>query len=55
MKIKPAIRRAGSKMALARLLGVTRQAIQQFEKHDRLPAKRLEDLQRLRPEWFKVK
>jgi DNA-binding transcriptional regulator YdaS (Cro superfamily) len=40
---------AGSKAALARLLGVTRGAVSQWV---RLPKGRLYQLMVLRPEWF---
>lgn len=51
MDIHSAIARAGSVMALARILGVRRQAVQQYRKNG-LPADRLEQLRGLRPEWF---
>ena len=44
-----AIQKAGSKSALARLLGVTPPAVAQWRK---MPNKRLEQLQASRPEWF---
>jgi predicted transcriptional regulator len=51
---KAAINKAGSRMALARLLGVSRQAVQQYEKSE-IPPARLLQLIQLRPEWFKEK
>lgn len=51
MNIHTAIRRAGSVSALARILGCTRQAVQQFRTSG-LPAARVEQLEKLRPEWF---
>lgn len=44
-----AIQKAGSKSALARLLGVTPAAVVQWRK---MPTKRLAQLQASRPEWF---
>ena len=41
-------------MALARLLGVSRQAVQQYRKAE-IPAARRIQLMGLRPEWFKEK
>jgi DNA-binding transcriptional regulator YdaS (Cro superfamily) len=49
MTIEQAAELAGSKAALARLLGVTRGAVSQWEK---LPKGRLYQLMVLRPEWF---
>jgi DNA-binding transcriptional regulator YdaS (Cro superfamily) len=46
-----AIRLAGSKMALARLLGISRQAIQLWPEK-RIPPLRVYQLRELRPEWF---
>lgn len=46
-----AIQKAGSAMALAKLLGITRQAISQWGKE--LPQARLWQLKALRPKWFK--
>lgn len=43
MNIETAIKRAGSVSALARILGVTRQAVQQYRVSG-LPAPRLEQL-----------
>lgn len=51
MDINRALLRAGSVSALARILGVSRQAVQQF-KNCGLPARRVDQLRRLRPEWF---
>ena len=47
--LSQAIQKAGSKSALARLLGVTPPAVAQWRK---MPNKRLEQLQASRPEWF---
>lgn len=44
------VRKAGSKSALARLLGISAPAVIQWKK---IPSKRLKQLQELRPEWFK--
>jgi DNA-binding transcriptional regulator YdaS (Cro superfamily) len=44
-----AIQKAGSKSALARLLGVSPPAVAQWRK---MPYKRLAQLQASRPEWF---
>jgi DNA-binding transcriptional regulator YdaS (Cro superfamily) len=51
MDKKQAIEKAGSAMALAKLLGITRQAISQWG--DALPPARLWQLKALRPKWFK--
>ena len=51
METKVAINKAGSAMALARLLGITRQAISQWGEH--IPQARLWQLKSLYPEWFK--
>jgi DNA-binding transcriptional regulator YdaS (Cro superfamily) len=51
MDKKQAIEKAGSAMALAKLLGITRQAISQWG--DDVPAARLWQLKALRPKWFK--
>lgn len=48
-----AIKKAGSAMALAKLLGITRQAISQWG--DELPQARLWQLKALKPAWFKNK
>jgi hypothetical protein len=48
-----AIQKAGSAMALAKLLGITRQAISQWG--DALPQARVWQLKALKPEWFKAK
>ena len=45
-----AIEKAGTATALARLLGITRQAISQWG--DQLPIQRYWQLKVLRPEWF---
>lgn len=50
MKTAQALDLAGSKIKLAAILGVTRQAIQQYG--EELPAERTEILQRVKPEWF---
>ena len=52
LTIESAIEKAGSVMALARLLGVSRQAVQQYRKKG-LPASRCLQLMSDRPEWFK--
>ncbi len=46
------IDKAGGVNALAQLLGVTRQAVQQFRVKG-LPPRRLLQLMELRPEWFR--
>jgi hypothetical protein len=46
-----AIRLAGSKTELARILGITRIAIYKWGTHP--PAGRMWELMRLRPEWFR--
>jgi DNA-binding transcriptional regulator YdaS (Cro superfamily) len=48
-----AIQKAGSAMALAKLLGITRQAISQWG--DTVPQARLWQLKALRPAWFRSK
>jgi DNA-binding transcriptional regulator YdaS (Cro superfamily) len=53
MNISTAIRRAGNVSALARLLGVKRQAVQQY-RISGLPDARREQLRALRPDWFKA-
>ena len=45
-----AIEKAGTAMALAKLLGITRQAISQWG--EQLPVARYWQLKVLRPEWF---
>lgn len=50
MDTKQAIEKAGSAMALAQLLGITRQAISQWG--DKVPQGRVWQLRALRPEWF---
>lgn len=51
MKTKQAIKLAGSQSALARILGVKRQAVPQWVPN--LPPLRVYQLRELRPEWFK--
>jgi DNA-binding transcriptional regulator YdaS (Cro superfamily) len=46
-----AIHKAGTAMALAKLLGITRQAISQWG--DEIPQARLWQLKAIKPEWFK--
>jgi DNA-binding transcriptional regulator YdaS (Cro superfamily) len=46
-----AIEKAGSAMALAKLLGITRQAISQWG--DQVPQARLWQLKALKPQWFR--
>lgn len=53
LNAQQAVDKAGSIMALARILEVTRQAVQQYVKRGVLPAKRVLQLMELRPEWFK--
>jgi DNA-binding transcriptional regulator YdaS (Cro superfamily) len=50
MTTEQAVELAGSKAALARLLGVTRGAVSQWAQ---LPKGRLYQLMHLKPEWFK--
>jgi len=52
MNIQTALGYAGSKTALAKILGVTRQAIQSYCVYG-LPVPRVEQLKQLRPEWFR--
>jgi hypothetical protein len=52
MNIFDALNHAGSKNALAKILGVTRQAIQSYCVSG-LPQARVEQLKQLRPEWFR--
>jgi len=52
MDIFKAIDKAGSVSALARILGVSRQAVQQYRQAG-FPAARLKQLRQLRPEWFR--
>lgn len=52
MDINTAIERAGSVSALARLLGVKRQAVQQYRLSG-LPAPRERQLKELKPAWFR--
>lgn len=40
-------------MGLAFILGVKRQAVQQYRNRGCLPESRLEQLRTLRPEWFR--
>jgi transcriptional repressor of cell division inhibition gene dicB len=51
METHEAIQKAGSAVALAKLLGITRQAISQWG--DTVPQARLWQLRALRPKWFK--
>jgi DNA-binding transcriptional regulator YdaS (Cro superfamily) len=51
MDTQQAIEKAGSAMALAKLLGITRQAISQWGKE--LPQARLWQLKALKPSWFR--
>lgn len=46
-----AITKAGSVMALARILGVFRQSVQQYRKSG-IPQHHMDRLYELRPEWF---
>lgn len=50
-----AIKRAGSVSALARILDVPRQSIQQYRNRGSFPADRLAELRARRPEWFASK
>jgi DNA-binding transcriptional regulator YdaS (Cro superfamily) len=50
MDKQTAIQKAGSAMALAKLLGITRQAISQWG--ETLPPARVWQLKALKPEWF---
>ena len=50
MKTKDAIDLAGSRSALARILGLTPSAITQWG--DEIPKLRIYELRELRPEWF---
>jgi len=50
MDKQQAIQKAGSQVALARLLGITRQAISLWGKT--IPQARVWQLRALRPEWF---
>ncbi len=52
MDIEKAVDHAGSASALARILGISREAVRQFREAGRLPPKRAEQLRELRPEWF---
>lgn len=51
MNIQIAIAKAGSISALARILGVSRQAVQQMQVNG-LTQARVDQLRELRPEWF---
>lgn len=51
MDANTAIKKAGSVCALARILGVTRQAVQQYRRSG-LPDARVDQLRLARPEWF---
>jgi predicted transcriptional regulator len=51
MNAQQAIEKAGSVMALARILGVKRQAVQQYRTRG-LPDARVQQLREKRPEWF---
>jgi len=47
-----AIKRAGSVSALARILDVPRQSIQQYRARGSFPSARINELKAARPEWF---
>jgi transcriptional repressor of cell division inhibition gene dicB len=51
METHEAIQKAGSAVALAKLLGITRQAISQWGND--VPPARVWQLKALRPKWFK--
>jgi len=51
MNLDEAIKLAGSKAALAKLLGISRSAVSQWKG---IPEARLWQLRVLRPEWFSV-
>jgi DNA-binding transcriptional regulator YdaS (Cro superfamily) len=51
MDTQQAIEKAGSAVALAKLLGITRQAISQWG--DKVPQARLWQLKALKPSWFR--
>jgi len=51
MDTQQAIEKAGSALALAKLLGITRQAISQWG--DKVPQARLWQLKALKPSWFR--
>ena len=51
MKTQTALKKAGSKVALALLLGIERQSIQKWG--DDVPKKREVQLRELRPQWFR--
>ena len=50
MKTNTAVRLAGSKFALAKILGIDRSAVSQWG--DSVPVLRVFQLKVLRPEWF---
>ena len=50
MNTQIAIQLAGSKAKLARLLGVSRAAVTQYQ--EILPPKRIDRLRQVHPEWF---
>jgi DNA-binding transcriptional regulator YdaS (Cro superfamily) len=50
MDTKTAIEKAGTAVALARLLGISRQAITQWG--EQVPQARLWQLKVLKPDWF---
>lgn len=50
MNTQIAIQLAGSKAKLARLLGVSRAAVTQYQ--EILPSKRIDRLRQAHPEWF---
>jgi transposase-like protein len=51
MKIETALKKAGSVSALARAYGLKRQAVQGWMKNG-WPEARIDELRKLRPEWF---
>ncbi len=51
MNIKKAITLAGSQSELARILGITRAAVNHWKT---IPQLRIYQLKELRPEWFKL-
>lgn len=53
MKTETAIKRAGNKSALARLLVITRQSIQKWGED--VPPKQEAKLRKDRPDWFRSK
>jgi predicted transcriptional regulator len=52
MTANQAIESAGSVSQLAKILGVKRQAVQNYRRQG-LPPKRVLQLMQIRPEWFK--